>query len=212
MQRKRGRLFDRSMEVDGGIRKYYHEAKDKHVTPSKDLSSRTKDRVGPETGVPTKVLPPSSTVVPEHIVNGTPLQPDGTLLTKEASNVRPGPRSTPWFRRNGRDVPAGRFNMILRIDVPQGQVYRVDKIGHTFHTPGDDFWILYDGRMYNNSTWSFPLGTPDGSRLYKLPVTITATKSVICYVRNNSAADRAYEYFLDGWYDPLEHLHGSRTV
>lgn len=212
MDRRRGKLFDRANMVDGGLRQFYHEAKDKHVTPPNSLSTRTKDNVGPHTGVPTEVLSEASTYKPKYVVKGTPIQKDGTLLTRESTNVRPGPNSSPWFRVNSRDVPAGRFDAVLRITIPEGYVYHLSKLGHTFLDPNDEFWIMYDGRMYNNSKWSIPLGAPNSANLYKLPVTITATKQIQCFVRNNGAVDRAYEFMVDGWYDPIEHLHGSRTV
>jgi len=209
---KRGKLFDRANQVDGGIRRFFHEAKDKHVTPGLDLSTRSKDRVGSHTGVPTEVLPEASSFKPEYTVKGTPVQKDGTVLTRNSTNVAPGPNSSPWFRVNGRDVVAGRFDAVLRINVPEGYVYHISRLGHTFLDPNDEFWIMYDGRMYNNTKWSIPLGAPNSANLYRLPVTITATKSIQCYVRNNGAVDRAYEFMLDGWYDPIEHFHGSRTV
>ena len=206
----KNKLFKKGHSVTEDIRKPFDYAKDRAVTPELAPTASVKDRVGSQTGIPNKVLPRKYTqAVDVTVVPGTPIQKDGTVLSKHPANVMPGPETMPWFRRGVRSVNNGVQQLVLRVDVPPGKVYRLKRLGHTFWSVLDVFWIYYDGKLLNDSAWSFPLGTAVNP--YTLEVTVSATKEILCYVRNNSGQNRNYEYFLDGWYDNIEYQHGSRT-
>jgi hypothetical protein len=203
------KLYKKNNSVSEDIRDPFGYAKDRSVTPQGAPTSIARDRVGSHTDAPARSLPQDSTVLPGKIIPGTPLQPDGTILAKLPSNVKPGPDSMPYWRRDIKTVPNNEQQAVLTISVPPGKVFRIERLGHTFWNTLDEFWVVYDGKQLNNTRWSFPLGTPVTP--YQLRVTVSAVEKIECWVYNRSGQDRLYEFFLDGYYDVIEYQSGSRT-
>lgn len=201
-------LFKRNQDMNN-IRQPFSQAKDRAVTPDGAPTSTKKDRVHSGTGAPNVVLPKSYTQMAFDVIPGFPMQKDGTVLSKQPANVRPGPDSMPWWRRDSKNVANGGELIILDVPIPPGRVYRLERIGHTFWSSLDEFWIIYDDKLLNDFRWQYPLGTSVNP--FRLPVTVSATKSFKCFVRNNSGQNRLYEFLLVGWFDMIEFQHGSRT-
>ena len=202
-------LFERQLadNFDGGIGHPFGDVADVPVATSRSATAISKDRVGSHTNAPVEILSQSESY---PIAGPVGIQTDGTLMTKEPSNVSPGPNSVPWFRRERSQVEPNESMAIITVDVPPGQVYRISHIGHDFNDNNDTFWIMYDGKMFNMSRWSFQLGSPNN--LYRLPVTISATSEIVCYGANTAGAPRIYEFFIDGWYDMIQFYRGSHTA
>ena len=206
-------LFRKQNAVNSGIRTPFSFAKDREVTPGQSPSSISADRTGSQTNAPVTILPDGYVNTSEAtLVAGTPVQRDGTIVTKLPNNVQPGPNSMPWWRRDIDNVPNGSVVCILNVTVPEGRVYRLKRVGHTFWSAQDEFWITYDDKNLNDSRWSFPLGAPGNATMYPLQVTVSAVKEFRCYVRNRSGMDRNYEFMLDGWFDPVEYSQGAKTM
>lgn len=202
-------LFRKNHAITGNIRAPFAGAKDREVTPAGSPTSVSTDRAGSQTGAPVEILPDNYTNGYTNLVNGTPLQSDGTLLTKVSQNVSPGPDSRPWWRRDIDAVNNGRESVILTITVPEGKVYHLKRIGHTFWSAQDEYWITYDDKLLNDAKWAFPLGTP--ANLFEMRCAVAAVKEIKCHVRNNSGAQRNYEFMVEGWYDDITFSSGSRT-
>lgn len=204
-------LFDRKRKngLRKGIRNEFGDVKDKPVAPQDSSTSIRKDRVGSQTGIPAEVSSQDAsfpTIAPNDM-----RQKDGTYLMKEPSNVQPGPNSVHWWRRNIESCTPQQPTIVLQVNIPQGKVFRVQRIGHTFTNANDIVWIVYDGKTWNGTKWSFQLGTPM-TNLYECNPTFSATKSILCYIDNRGGVASNYEFFLSGWYDTIEYLRGTRTA
>jgi len=202
----KNKLFKKAHSVRNDITNPFGYAKDRAVTPTHAPTATSRDRVSSVSGAPNKVLKEDFVARPKE---GEIFQRDGTLMTKLPPNVGPGPSSLPWWRRNARNVEVQQDLLILRVNVPAGRVYKLSKIGHSWYDALDEFWIIYDGKTLNEQRWNYQLGTP--IQPFVLPVTVTATDSIECYVRNLHADAELYEFMLIGWYDTIEHEGGSRT-
>lgn len=203
------KLFKKAHSVTADLTSPFGSAKDRDVTPGLAPTSTSKDRVGSITDAPSKVLPSSASNAPHNVVQGTPVQKDGTVLVKQPPNVEPGPDSMPWWRRAIRTVVNGDEGRVLFFQIPEGKAYRMERVGHLFYSALDEFWVIYDGKLLNDVRWAFPLGTPAAP--YELRVSVTATDYIACFARNRSGDDHLYEYFIDGYYDQLTFQQGSRT-
>jgi len=209
MSNKDNKLFKKNHRVTGDIRQPFGHAQERHVSPQHAPTSVSKDRVGSQTGAPNAIIPGGRETPRTEMSDFIPVQADHTIITKDPPNVGPGPDSVPWWRRDIKTVANGGELIILHIGVPEGKAFRLERIGHTFWSVLDEFWIIYDDKLLNQTRWAFPLGTPVNP--YQLRVTVTAVDFISCFVRNRSGNDRLYEFFLDGWYDEIQFESGSRT-
>jgi len=188
--------------LNQGIKQPFGDAKSKAVTPSDMPTSRVHDRV---VNVPSDNMSTADNF--RQMVSD-----DGFTPTRLPPNANPGPASAPWVTRELETVqPGNNETVVLTVNVPNGKVFRIKHIGHTYFGPEDTFKIKLDDERYFNQAispgWSYNLGTP--TNMYELPVTIRATQKIECIVQNGGAVQRDYEFVLDGWFEEVEYLQGT---
>ena len=210
-------IFKKKMKKKFGKDPYLSVEEQKLVTSSKDASTVTRHiiRKRPADGVAKDGLSiPDATLIkdmnrnkPQTVLEGIPIQKDGTILQRAPANVSPPPGSVPYYERANSIVQPNQSLVILTIIPSPSKLLYLRSIGHSFFDGQEEFFLVYDGTVWKR--WNYQIGTP--VNLYQFQGSLSATKSIQFGVTNLSPNARNYEMAGDGWEVIIRMLHESEN-
>ena len=145
---------------------------------------------------------------PKKIINGVPIQKDGTILERLPANVSPPPGSVPFYERANAVVQPNESAIILTITPTPSKLLYLRSIGHTFYDGQEEFFLITDGTVWKR--WNYQIGTP--VNLYTFQGTLSAMVNIQFGVLNQSPVARNYEMVGDGWEVIIRMLHSSENI